>query len=107
MPSRRVPRSQTRAEYWIKQLVDLASAPDASGAKAVDIAVRWLKSEFDEMVDHRPEDAESLRWDTAFSIALTAARLPRATLRRKHGLEDKEARQLGNPWAPEAEEARR
>ena len=99
MVRRRIPRARTRADFWIKQI----QAAD-SGTDALDIAIRWVKSEIATVSEQRAADAENLCWDTAFTFALTAASVPGATAdSRPHELQDSEVRQLRNPWGPEAQ----
>jgi len=94
MPRRRTPRSQTRAEYWVGEL----AAADG-GDQALEIALRWVKSAIANLADTRPAAGEAGSWELARQLAAYAARLPRAKIPHRTGLEDWERQQLLNPWA--------
>jgi len=109
---RRLARRTTRAWHWIRQLAEAEAHEDgaeAAAQEAVNLAIQWVKSEFSNVREHRPGDAVSLMWATAFQIALTAARIPGATLDHEPGLTEDEVQHLLNPWRAEtahSEEAR-
>lgn len=98
MPSRRIPRVQTRAEHWAEQL-----AAASSGEEALVLAVRWIRSELSRLAESRPPAAEAARWELARQLAAYASRLPRAKITLRTGLTVRERWQLLHPWTPPEE----
>jgi hypothetical protein len=94
MGVRRIPRSRSRAEFWVQQL---GAAGD--GGQALADAWRWFRKELVEVNEQRPETAEAARWDMARQIAAYASRMPKARIRLRRGLDPSEQWQLLNPWA--------
>jgi hypothetical protein len=93
MPQRRVPRSRTRAEFWVDGL-----DTTKSGEQALADAWRWFRSEITELTEARPVVAEAAAWDMARKLAAYSARLPKARIQLRSGLEPAERRQLLDPW---------
>ncbi|MGH3188198.1 MAG: hypothetical protein ACRDOL_13190 [Streptosporangiaceae bacterium] len=101
MPPRRIPRPESRTQFWVEQLT---AAGD--GKQALSDAWRWLLSSLSTVAGQRPETAEAAAWDMARQIAVYASRLPKARIPLRRGLDPAEVWRLLNPWAPDEEAPR-
>jgi hypothetical protein len=95
MPERpRKPRrAQLRAWNWVTALASAKTGDDA-----LSDMWRWLRSEVNNLADHRPEAAEAARWHAARQIAVIASQLPQAKIALRPGVTDAEQAGLLDPW---------
>ncbi|MGH3267622.1 MAG: hypothetical protein ACRDN1_00885 [Trebonia sp.] len=101
MPVRRIPRSRTRAEFWVTKLEGTQS-----GEEALADAWRWFRKELTALTEARPATGEAAAWDMARKVAGYAARLSRARIQLRRGLEPAERDALLNPWATQGDNPR-
>jgi hypothetical protein len=101
MPVRRIPRSKTRAEFWVERLEGAES-----GEAALADAWRWFRKELTVLTEARAATGEAAAWDMARKVAGYAARLSRARIQLRRGLEPEERAELLDPWARRGDDPR-